>query len=107
MFSKNNHLKMEGYTNEDWVGNITYRKSTSRYFTFVGGNLITWRSKKQKVVALSSVRAKFKGMTKGLCEFLWLRNLLTKIGFAPTSEINLFCDNKATIDISHNLVQHD
>ena len=68
---------------------------------------MTWRSKKQNVVALSSAEAKFRGMAKGLCELLWLKRLLDKIGFAPTSEMNLFCDNKAAIDISHNLVQHD
>lgn len=46
-------------------------------------------------------------MTKGLCELLQLKRLLTEIGFAPNSEMNLFYDNKTTIDISYNLVQHD
>ena len=46
MFSKNGHLEITGYTDADWVGNISDRKSTSGYFTFVGGNLVTWRSKK-------------------------------------------------------------
>ncbi|RVW53051.1 Retrovirus-related Pol polyprotein from transposon RE1 [Vitis vinifera] len=54
MFSKNDHVRVDGYTDVDWARNISDRKSTSRYFTFVGGNLVTWRSKKQKVVALSS-----------------------------------------------------
>ncbi len=107
MFSKNDHLEVEGYTDADWAGNISDRKSTSGYFTFVGGNLVTWRSKKQKVVALSSAEAEFRGMAKGLCELLWLKRLLTEIGFAPTSEMNLFCDNKDAIDISHNPIQHD
>ncbi|RVW60435.1 Retrovirus-related Pol polyprotein from transposon RE1 [Vitis vinifera] len=105
MFSKNDHLRVEGYTDADWAGNIMDRKSTSGYFTFVGGNLVTWRSKKQKVVALSSAEAEFRGMAKGLCELLWL--ILTEIGFAPDSEMKLFCDNKAAIDISHNPIQHD
>ena len=46
IFSKNGHLDIEGYTNADWVGNLSDRKSISGYFTFVGGNLVTWRSKK-------------------------------------------------------------
>ena len=46
-------------------------------------------------------------MAKGVCELLWLRRLLTEIGFAPNSEMNLFCNNKAAIDISHNPIQHD
>ena len=72
-----------------------------------GGNLVTRKSKKQKVVALSSVEAEFRGMTKGLCELLWLRRLLMEIGFGPNMETNIFCDNKAAIDISQNPVQHD
>lgn len=107
MFTKNAHLNIEGYTDADWAGNILDRKSTSGYFTFVGGNLVTWRSKKQKVVALSSAEAEFRGMAKGLCELLWLRGLLTEVGFPPDSTMNLFCDNKAAIDISHNPIQHD
>ena len=73
----------------------------------MGGNLVTWRSKKQKVVALSNAEADFRGMEKGLCELLWLRNLLTEVGFPPRSAINLLCDNKAAIDIPHNPIQHD
>jgi hypothetical protein len=107
MFSKNNHLNIDGYTDADWAGSATDRRSTSGYFTFVGGNLVTWRSKKQKVVALSSAEAEFRGMAKGLCELLWLKKLLTEIGFPPTSMMNLFCDNKAAIAIAQNPVQHD
>ena len=59
------------------------------------------------MVALSSSEAKFHGMAKGLCELLWLRRLLVKIGFATSYKMKLFCDNKAAIDISHNPVQHD
>ncbi|XP_068344082.1 uncharacterized mitochondrial protein AtMg00810-like [Pyrus communis] len=59
-FSKNGHLNVEGYTDANWVSSITDRQSTSGYFTFVGGNLVTWRSKKQKVVARSSVEAEFR-----------------------------------------------
>ena len=72
MFLKNNHLDIEGYTDADWARNICDRKSTSSYFTFVGGSLVTWGSKKQKVVALSSAEVEFIGMAKGLCELLWL-----------------------------------
>ena len=59
------------------------------------------------MVALSSFEAKLRGMAKGMCELLWLKNLLIEIGFAPNLEMDLFCDNKIAIDISHNPVQHD
>ncbi|BBG97847.1 aldose 1-epimerase family protein [Prunus dulcis] len=107
MFSKHGHLNIDGYLDADWAGNVTDRKSASSYFTFVGGNLVTWRSKKQNVVALSSAEAEFRGMTKGICELLWLRKLLTELGYKPTSTMNLFCDNKAAIAIAQNPVQHD
>ncbi|KAM2593818.1 hypothetical protein TB1_042916 [Malus domestica] len=46
IFRKHGHLEVKEYTDADWAGNITDRRSTSGYFTFVGGNLVTWRSKK-------------------------------------------------------------
>ncbi|RVW65735.1 Retrovirus-related Pol polyprotein from transposon RE1 [Vitis vinifera] len=97
MFSKNGHLRINGYTDADWARNISDRRYTLGYFMFVGGNLVTWRSKKQKVVALSSTEAKFRGMAKGVCELLWIKRLLTELGFASASEMDLFCDNKAAI----------
>ncbi|KAB2602711.1 hypothetical protein D8674_003716 [Pyrus ussuriensis x Pyrus communis] len=107
MFSKNGHCRIEGYTDADWAMNITDRRSTSGYLTFVGGNLVTWLSKKQKVVALSSAEVEYKGMAKGVCKLLWLRRLLAELGCPSMSATNLFCDNKAAIDISHNPIQHD
>ena len=107
MFSKNGHLRINGYTDADWARNISDRRYTLGYFMFVGGNLVTWRSKKQKVVALSSTEAKFCGMAKGVCELLWIKRLLTELGFASASEMDLFCDNKAAIAISQDPVQHD
>lgn len=73
----------------------------------MGGNLVTWRSKKQNVIALSSAEAEFRGIVKGIYELLWIRKVLTVLGFELTSEMKLFCDNKAAIDISHNPVQYD
>jgi hypothetical protein len=54
LFSQHDHLKIEAYTDADWAGSIMDRQSTSGYCTFVGGNLATWRSKKQSMVARSS-----------------------------------------------------
>ena len=70
MFSKNRDLEVVGYTNVDWAGFVTDRRSTSGYFTFVGGNLVTWQSKKQNVVSQSSAEAEYRGMAHGVCELL-------------------------------------
>ncbi|KAJ0625451.1 putative RNA-directed DNA polymerase [Helianthus annuus] len=107
LFKSNGHLKIQGYTDADWAGDKGDRRSTSGYFTLVGGNLVTWRSKKQKVVALSSAEAEFRGIARGLTEILWIRKLLTEVGFPPTEPTRIMCDNKAAIQISENPVQHD
>ncbi|XP_021815544.1 uncharacterized protein LOC110758063 [Prunus avium] len=77
MFSKNRDLKVVGYTDANWAGSVTDRRSTSSYFTFVGGNLATWRSKKQNVVSRSNAEAEYRRMAHGVCELLWIRRLLT------------------------------
>ncbi|KAM7506655.1 hypothetical protein LguiA_017108 [Lonicera macranthoides] len=108
LFTKSSDtLKVEGYTDVDWAGNISDRRSTSGYFTFVGGNLVTWRSKKQNVVARSSAEAEYRGMAMGVQELLWLKFLLTDLGYPPREPMVLYCDNKAACDIAQNPVQHD
>ncbi|XP_059650708.1 secreted RxLR effector protein 161-like [Cornus florida] len=84
LFTKNaGYQNIDAYTDADWAGAIDDRRSTSGYFTFVGGNLITWRSKKQNVVARSSAEAEFRSMALALCETLWLRLLLRDLGYLP------------------------
>ena len=107
MYRKNGHLDLVAYTDADWAGDKDDRKSTSGYFTLLGGNLVAWRSKKQKVVALSSTEVEFQGVAKGVTEILWLRKLLTELGYTLTKSCKLFYDNQATINISGNPVQHD
>ncbi|CAN6557534.1 unnamed protein product [Malus baccata var. baccata] len=89
------------------VSDVTDRRSTSGYFTFVGGNLVTWRSKKQNVVSRSSAEAEFRGMAHGICEVLWLRKLLDGLGFKAKEATSLYCDNKSAREIAENPVQHD
>lgn len=83
------------------IGNLLMGTSLLSASTWLHGGV------RNKVVALSSVEAEFGGMAKGLCELLWLKRLLLEIGFATNSKMKLFCDNKATIEISCNPVQHD
>nr|GFA87146.1 putative reverse transcriptase, RNA-dependent DNA polymerase [Tanacetum cinerariifolium] len=62
LFKANGHLETQVYTDADWTGDKGNRRLTSGYFTLVGGNLVTWKSKKQKVVALSSAETEFRGI---------------------------------------------
>lgn len=107
LFKKNDHHKIQTYTDADWAGDRDSRKSTSGYFTLVGGNLVTWKSKKQKVVALSSAEAEFREIAKGIAEVLWLRKLLRELGYLSSDSCKFYCDNNVAISISENPVQHD
>lgn len=81
------HLRVEAYTDADWDGLINDRRSTSSYCTFMGGNLVTWRSKKQVVVARSSAEVEFRSMAHGVCALLWLKMLLAELGFPAKTPI--------------------
>lgn len=59
------------------------------------------------MVALSRAEAEFRGMAKGLCELLWLKELFKEIGYPSGTTMRLFCVNKAAIEIAQYLVQHD
>ena len=83
------------------------RRSTSRYCSFVSGNLVTWRSKKQNVVARSSAEAEFRVVAHGICEIMWIRRLLEELKMTGSSPMKLYCDNKAAISVAHNPVLHD
>ena len=63
-------LNMEAYTDADWARSIIDRRYTSRWCTFVGGNLVIRRSKKMSVVARSNAEAYYKAIALGICELL-------------------------------------
>lgn len=107
LYKSHGHHQVEVYANADWEGSLTDCKSTSGYCSFVEGNLVTWRSKKQFVVAKSNAKAEFRSMAHGICESLWLKMLLAKVGFPILGPMNLYCDNKAAISIAHDPIQHD
>nr|GEX20692.1 putative reverse transcriptase, RNA-dependent DNA polymerase [Tanacetum cinerariifolium] len=104
LFKTNGHLNIQIFTDADWAGDKGNRRLTSGYFSLVGGNLDTWKSKKQKVVSLSSVEAELKGIAKGLAEALWIRKFMSEIGFPPKESIRIMSDNTAAIQISENRV---
>ncbi|CAN6576603.1 unnamed protein product [Malus baccata var. baccata] len=64
----NQSTVISGYTDADWVGNAIDKKSTIGYCTFVGGNLVIWKSKKQQVIARSSAEAEYRAMAATACE---------------------------------------
>ena len=94
------------YTDADFVGSPLDRRSTIDYCTFLRGNLVSW-SKKQNVVARSSVEAEFRAMAAGVCELLWVKIILEDLKVQWSKPMKLYCDNKSAINIAHNPVEQD
>ncbi|XP_010259778.1 PREDICTED: coiled-coil domain-containing protein 94 homolog isoform X1 [Nelumbo nucifera] len=109
LYSSHGHLKVEAYVDANWTGCIDDKRSTSSYWTFVRGNIVSWRSKKQSV-ARSSAEVEYRVMAHGVSKLLWLRTLLLELRvvfFFFNHPMKLFYGNQAAIYITNNPVQHD
>ncbi|MCP3667284.1 MAG: hypothetical protein GY696_33120 [Gammaproteobacteria bacterium] len=99
-------ITLSGYTDADWGGDIETRQSTSGYVFNLGGGPISWRSKRQQEVAQSTVEAEYIAASVATRECLWLRHLLSDIGFEQLTT-TVFCDNQGAIAISKNPTHHE
>lgn len=74
-------------------------------FHFLGGNLVTQRSKKWNIVTTSTVESKFGAIAQGICDLLWSKMILKDLRIKWDSPIRICDDNISAISIAHNLVQ--
>ena len=95
-----------GYSDADWAGSFE-RKSTTGFCTFVGGNLVTWKSKKQSVVARSSAETEYRAMASTACELIWIKQLLKDMGIEFDQPMKMYCDNNSARHIASNPVFHE
>jgi hypothetical protein len=107
LYENHGHTHIECFSNADWAGSKVDRRSTSGYCVFAGGNLVSWKSKKQNVVLRSSVESEYKAMTQFVCEIIWIYNLLTEVGLKASVPAKLWCDNQAALYIASNPVFHE
>lgn len=100
------NLTLTGFSDSDWASDNNDRKSTTSYCILLGYTPISWASKKQHVVARSSIEAEYRALTTTSFEILWLQNMLGKLGIHCTTTTTLYCDNIFVISLVHNPVTH-
>jgi hypothetical protein len=100
-------VKLQGYTDSDWAGSATDRKSTSGCCFSLGSTMISWFSRKQTSVALSSAEAEYMAASTASCEAIWLRKLLAGLFDQELDPTVIYCDNQSCIKLSENPVFHD
>ena len=99
-------IDLFGYTDADWAGSATDRHSTSSFMFSFGSGAVTWSSKKQPTVALSSTEAEYRGAAMAACEVAWLHKLLYDMHQSTDGPVVIYCDNLSSIQLARNPVFH-
>ncbi|GKF04813.1 hypothetical protein Tco_0035481 [Tanacetum coccineum] len=95
-----------GFTDSDWAGCLDTRKSTSGNLFSLGSGAVTWSSKKQETLALSSSEAEYTAVTSAARQALWLRKLLVDFDCEQKGATKIFCDNRSAIGMAKNPAFH-
>nr|GAT45508.1 predicted protein [Mycena chlorophos] len=90
------------FTDADWANNRDDRKSISGFVSTLAGGAISWSSKKQPSVALSTMEAEYIALSHAARENLWLRALFAELGKPPSAPTPIYCDNRGAIDFTFN-----
>ena len=106
LFKPASLFNLEGYSNLDWATNIDDTKFVCGICVFLGGNLITWISKKHKVVARSSTEVEYRALSSAATNLMWVQHLLTEIGISVSQPPMLWSDNLGAQALAYNLVYH-
>ena len=102
LYSKDGSTECVGFSDADWGGDLDDRKSTSGYLFQLSGAAVSWRSKKQTCVALSTAEAEYMALASAAQEAMWLRQLTTDLKSKPTGATVIFEDNQSAIGMAKN-----
>ena len=98
--------RLIAYCDSDYGGSIDDSQSISGYVFSFGSGMISWQSKKQKVVALSSAEAEYMSITLVGCQAIWMRGILKELKHPQEKPTVIYCDNKSAIALTKNPVYH-
>ncbi|CAJ2653663.1 unnamed protein product [Trifolium pratense] len=104
-YIRNEKLTLVGWSDSDYAGDLDDRKSTSGYVYMLGSSAVSWSSKKQAIVTLSTTEAEFVAAASCACQGIWLRRILAELGQLQECTI-IKCDNSSSIKLSKNPVMH-
>ena len=99
-------LSLEAFVDADWASCVDDRRSTSGNCLLLGGNLVSWSSRKQRVVARSSTEAEYRSMAQVTTDVLWLRSLLIEMRILDLQGSIIWCDNTGANSLSQNPLFH-
>jgi hypothetical protein len=100
------NCELEGWSDSDYAGDLDDRKSTSGYVYKLGSGAISWSSKKQAIVILSTTEAEFVTASSCACQGIWLRRILNHLCQTQKSCTKIYCDNSSSIKLSKNPIIH-
>ncbi len=97
---------LTGYSDADWAGDVNDRRSTSGYCFMLSGAAISWKSRKQSCVALSTAEAEYVALASATQEATWIRRLLVDLKYCGSEPTVIFEDNQSAICIGQNPQYH-
>ncbi|KAL0461146.1 UNVERIFIED_CONTAM: Retrovirus-related Pol polyprotein from transposon RE1 [Sesamum latifolium] len=106
-FPSSNSLALQAYCDADWTSCSNTRRSLTGFCIFLGGALVSWKTKKQAIVSRSSTEVEYRAMAATVCELHWLSYLVRDFQLCVPVPVPLFCDNKAALHIAANSVFHE
>ncbi|XP_019242172.1 PREDICTED: uncharacterized protein LOC109222255 [Nicotiana attenuata] len=103
----NTDYNINAFCDSDWAACSELIKSVSGYLILLGGSPVSWKSKKQSTIALSSAEAKYKSVRAVVGELVWLVRLFEEFSVTLSLPIPVFCDSQAALHIAKNPVFHE